>query len=94
MVHCTENEVAKVLLNWFHNMDPAGQRIVVDTLSKRAEWAIALLKAVEQKRVPKGLVTAYHANAMHEFDDQNLKRIAQSSVGDCDHNSARKAGAY
>ena len=75
MVHCDEPQVAKVLLNWFNNMDPEGQSIVVDTLTRRVEWSKELLNAVDRQRLPKSNVSAYHAAAMHQFNDPELTKL-------------------
>lgn len=78
MAKCDRADVARVILNRFPHMDPAGKTAAINTLVIRATWAKQLLDAIAKQRVPVEAITASHARQIQNFQDEAItKRLTQ-----------------
>ena len=55
------------------HMTPEGKSAAINTLASRDSWSLKLLSAVEDNRVSKGSVNAYHAEQMSAFPNEKLR---------------------
>jgi putative heme-binding domain-containing protein len=62
----------------FRGFDEEGKAAALGMLVSRVEWSMALLEAVRAGKVPRGMVSSYHARQMAAHGDEVLgKRLAE-----------------
>ena len=62
----------------FRGFDEEGKAAALGMLVSRVEWSMALLEAVRAGKVPRGMVSSYHARQMAAHGDEALgKRLAE-----------------
>jgi hypothetical protein len=67
---------ATTILENYHLFDATGHADAVQTLASRPSWAMALMDAVESKRVPRSDLTAYTARQLRNLrDDRIMERV-------------------
>lgn len=71
-VRCQNPAAARMIINKYGNCDQAGKQASITTLVARSQWAMKLLEAVEQGRIPKSMITAWHARQINQFQDAAL----------------------
>ncbi len=81
MAHCDEPEAARVIINRWPHLDPEGQAIALNTLVSRQPWSMDLLNAVDQQRIPRAAITAWHAQQMFAHNDDELRTRLQQIWG-------------
>lgn len=81
MSHCTEDQVANVIINSFATFDLATERAALSTLCTRPNWAKSLLNAVSRGQVPKGRILASHARQIKNLDDAKLDQLLEANWG-------------
>jgi putative membrane-bound dehydrogenase-like protein len=62
----------RLILDNYARLDPEGRAVAVNTLVSRPACARALLDAVEQGRIDRADVSAFHARQIRSFDDEAL----------------------
>ena len=87
-VHCTQPEVANILLNRFEHLQPEGKIAAIETLVSREAWAERLLDAVNKGSVPKPMVSAWHARQIRNFNSPMLNKKLASAWGEIRETSA------
>ncbi len=65
-------QVAEGLVKAYRRFQPAGRRVVLDTLVSRPGFAKVLLEHVGETQVPRGDITAFHARQIRSFQDAQL----------------------
>lgn len=73
---------AATLLDNYAAFDAAARQDAVQTLASRAEWALALLNAVEAGRVPRTDVTGYTARQLLNLHDERVSDRVRSLWGE------------
>jgi len=77
----------KLLLNQYTSMEDQAQQAIIETLATRKEYAISLLAALKEERVPKSDVPAYIARSLSAL----LGDAFTAVYGDLDELSKDKA---
>ncbi len=90
MVHCEDPKTAEVILNRFAYLRPEGKYAAINTLVSRQPWAMQLLDAVNDNRVPKHFIFAWHARQMNNFGDTKLSARLSEVWGEIRESSAQK----
>lgn len=72
LAECDHPNTAATLLAGYESFDARARQDAVLTLASRPAWALALLDAVEAKRVPRGDLTAYTARQMQSLKNERV----------------------
>lgn len=83
-------QIPRVLLDRYTEYSEGHQRDVVTTLISRPQFALALLDAIDQKKLPRTDLHAYHIRQMYRFEDDQLRRRIDSTWGAIREASADK----
>jgi putative membrane-bound dehydrogenase-like protein len=67
-------EVADKIVAAYRSFAPLERPAVIATLCTRPAWGLALLKAIENKRIPKEDLNANHARQLSAFNDAEIDR--------------------
>ena len=89
-VHCNDERVANVAINRFGSCDQDGKNATFATLTSRPQWAFRLLQAIENKRLPKSMLQAWHARKIHLFGDEKLTQKLKEVWGEVSRTSEAK----
>lgn len=71
----------EIVLAAYDRLDSASRQDAVQTLASREPWALALLEAVRQGRVPRSDITAYSARQMQSLGSERVSRLLDSQWG-------------
>jgi putative membrane-bound dehydrogenase-like protein len=66
--------VAELVLNRYPKMEPELQPKAIELLTQRAAWSKALLKQVEQKKIPPGAINVNQVKKMLALKDADLSK--------------------
>lgn len=75
-------ETPKLIIGQFGRLDPAAKKAAIDTLCSRPAYAIELLNAVGESKVPRDVITAYHARQIAAFNDPSLGAKLSANWGE------------
>ncbi len=75
-------ETPKLIMSQFGRLDPAARKAAIDTLCSRPAYASELLNAVGEGKVPRDVITAYHARQIAAFNDSALSAKLSSTWGE------------
>lgn len=81
---------ATTVLNRYAAFDAAARNDAVQTLASRPSWAMALLDAVDAKRVPRTDLTAFTARQLLNLKNDAVSTRVKASWGDLRETSAEK----
>lgn len=81
MVFCETPTIANVILDRVPHMTPEGKSAAINTLVSRESWSLALLSAIEDNRIDRGDVNAFHAQQMSTFPNQILREKLRNVWG-------------
>ena len=90
LVFCDDERVADVAINRFGNCDQAGKQAIYTTLTARPNWSLRLLRAIENNRLPKQMLQAWHVRKIYQFDDSKLTNKLQNVWGEVARTSDEK----
>ena len=79
------------ILSAYDSFDAATRQDALQTLASRPAWALALLEAVESKRIARTEVTAYTARQLQNLGDERLNAKLKSLWGEVRETPAEKA---
>lgn len=79
--YCEGPQVAQRLINQYQQLKPAGKKAAINTLTNKIDWANRLLVAIEQGKIPKSHVTAWHARQMGDMNDKKLAQKLEEVWG-------------
>ena len=74
-------EIGKILAEGLLKFQDRSRESVIEILCGRREWANALLDQVEKGRVPKSVISAYHASQIFSLQNEKLKKRLTSLWG-------------
>ena len=75
-------ETPKLIMSQFGRLDPASRKAAIDTLCSRPAYATELLNAVGEGKVPRDVITAYHARQIAAFNDVALSAKLSATWGE------------
>lgn len=78
------------IISKYYSIGPDHRPAAINTLVTRTSYARALLEAVEQKKIPRADVTAFHARQIHSFNDAKLNALLSKVWGEIRSTSADK----
>jgi putative heme-binding domain-containing protein len=81
---------ATTILENYHLFDATGHADAVQTLASRPSWAMALMDAVESKRVPRSDLTAYTARQLRNLRDDRITERVKTLWGEVRDTPAEK----
>lgn len=70
--YCNNDSIGKRLIQQFGQLKPDERSLVIDTLSRRKVWARELLRAVEEKKIARSAISAWHARQIDNLGDAEL----------------------
>lgn len=91
LANCDHPDIATSLIKLAPTLDPAARRDAIQTLASRAEWATALLDAVDAGTIDKSDIGAFAARQMQNLGDKKLTNRLQKTWGDLKVPSKDKA---
>jgi putative membrane-bound dehydrogenase-like protein len=83
-------QVAKKIVDRYARMKPADRLAAIGTLASRASYAAYLLKAVENGRIARGEIRAFHARQIRSLGDPKLEESLREHWGEVRTSSAEK----
>jgi putative membrane-bound dehydrogenase-like protein len=75
------DDVPDAVLNRWQGLSPAARRMAAEVLVSRNRWAMALLKAVEQKKVAAADISASAVRSLSQNADASIRERAGKWVG-------------
>lgn len=84
------SETPSKILSLYLRLSPEGRAAAIDTLCSRPAYAVDLLKAVADSRVPRADLSAFHARQIRAFNDAELNRQLTEVWGDTRTTPAEK----
>jgi putative membrane-bound dehydrogenase-like protein len=72
LAECNHPQTVATLLEGYESFDARARQDAVQTLASRPAWALALLDAVEAKRVPRTDLTAYTARQLQNLHNDKV----------------------
>ena len=69
---CKSEDASQLILKEYARMDEAERIAAVDTLTCRESWAMRLLKDVEDKKIDRGEISAWHARQIQNLGSEEL----------------------
>jgi putative membrane-bound dehydrogenase-like protein len=72
LAECDHPQTVVTLLDGYESFDARARQDAVQTLASRQTWALALLDAVEAKRVPRADLTAYTARQLQNLNNEKV----------------------
>lgn len=88
--NCEHTMVAHKIIGQFQGLKPASQQAAVNTLTKRANWAKLLLQAIQDNRIDKSQITAWHARQIANLGDAELIAQLESAWGSIKKSPAKQ----
>jgi putative heme-binding domain-containing protein len=85
-----EEQTPKVLLKLYEHLSADEQRDAINTLTSRPDYALALLDAIEDDRVPRTDLHAYNVRQLTSFDHEKLNDRLKEVWGEIRESSADK----
>lgn len=79
------------ILTLFQSLSHTGRQNALQTLASRKPWAMALLDAVKEQKIPAGELTAYTARQLENLDDKEISARVRSLWGTVRQTPAAKA---
>ncbi len=67
-------QTMKSMLARYRSIKSEARQALMDTVCSRKEYALLLLNAVDQKKVPQQDVTAYHVRQLRNFQDSEIEQ--------------------
>ncbi len=86
----TDPSIGLALVKSYRRFHPSERPQVISILAARAEWAKALLKAVEEGQIDRSEISAFQARQIASFEDSELTRMLQEAWGQVRTSSADK----
>ena len=83
-------DVPKLILGQYNRLSPEGRIEAINTLTSRSAYAQALLDALENGRIERGALSAYHARQIRSFADESLTAKLSKVWGPVRDSSAEK----
>jgi putative membrane-bound dehydrogenase-like protein len=80
----------RLILDNYARLDPEGRSAAINTLVSRAVYAGALLDAVDEGRISRSDISAFHARQIRSFDDEALTAQLTSVWGETRVTDAEK----
>ena len=90
LVHCDDEKAGAQLLRRFHQLDPAGKAIAINTVSTRPAWAASLLEYVAEGKIDKGFLSASHSRQIMNMGDEKLTQKLIDVWGEVRQTSAER----
>lgn len=72
LAECDHPQTVRMLLEGYESFDARARQDAVQTLASRQAWALALLDAVEAKRIPRVDLTAYTARQLQNLHSEKV----------------------
>jgi putative membrane-bound dehydrogenase-like protein len=86
----TDPRTPSVILEHYEALDAPSRQDALQTLASRANWAMALMKAIEIKRVARNDLSAFTARQLRNLNDANLNERVNSLWGEVRATAADK----
>ncbi len=83
-------DIAKTILSHYSTLAASGRQNALQTLASRKSWAMALLDAVEAKKIPAADLTAYTARQLESLNSPQVTKRMKSLWGNVRSTPAEK----
>ncbi len=77
-----EAEIPTLLVNRYSRLQAASREEAINTLTGRPASALALLKAIEDKKIPQPAITPFHARQMLSLGNSDIEQRLRDVWGD------------